>query len=357
MANEAKQKIIDLLTDLYKTNGYVTEDEVFEHASKENLSLFDINFITEHLLSHGVIISEEKEKITLKKGRGYRRDNTKLFKGIAKEYKGLKSFIKYYSAIDGLAEGEWVTLLQQARNGNEWAKNRLFDTAMQKTIKQALSISKKFDLDFEDTLQASAFGILYAIGAFDETENSSFPSYVPLAVNSQLRRDVILYSNPVIDFPTYLMNDFFKIHSLVNNHNCSLCSSRDSNLTCPNLRNEIKETLKCSSEEVDECMKYLQPVEDIKDDSEVVEVDLSNTTKEDEIRKYISSILVHLKSQEEIVIRMRFGIGTDREHTLEEIGQKYGLTRERIRQIEKNALKKLAWHVYREHIAADLIKE
>ena len=147
------------------------------------------------------------------------------------------------------------------------------------------------------------------------------------------------------------------MHYLVNNHNCSLCSSRDSNLTCPNLRNEIKETLKCSSEEVDECMKYLQPVEDIKEDSEVVEIDLSNTTKEDEIRKYISSILVHLKSQEEIVIRMRFGIGTDREHTLEEIGQKYGLTRERIRQIEKNALKKLAWRVYREHIAADLIKE
>lgn len=63
MANEAKQKIIDLLTDLYKTNGYVTEDEVFELSERENLSVFDINYITEYLLSHGVIISEEKEKI------------------------------------------------------------------------------------------------------------------------------------------------------------------------------------------------------------------------------------------------------------------------------------------------------
>lgn len=357
MANEAKQKIIDLLTDLYKTNGYVTEDEVFELSERENLSVFDINYITEHLLSHGVIISEEKEKITTKKGRGYRRDHTKFFKEISKEYKGLKFFIRYYNSIDGLAEGEWITLIQQARHGNEWARTRLFDTSMQKTIKQAYAVSKKFDLDFEDTLQASSFGILYAISAFDETEHSSFPSYVPLAVNSQLRRDVCLHSNPVIDFPAYLMNDFFKIHTLVKEHSCSECAYSNSKLTCENLRNEVKETLKCSSEEVDECMKYLQPVEDIKEDSEVVEIDLSNTTKEDEIRKYISSILVHLKSQEEIVIRMRFGIGTDREHTLEEIGQKYGLTRERIRQIEKNALKKLAWHVYREHIAADLIKE
>ena len=357
MANEARQKIIDLLTDLYKTNGYVTEDEVFDYASNENLSVFDINFITEHLLSHGVIISEEKEKITIKKGRGYRRDHTKLFKSIAKEYKGLRFFIKYYSSIDGLAEGEWITLLQQARNGNDWARNRLFDTSMQKTIKQALSISKKFDLDFEDTLQSSAFGIMYAINAFDETENSSFPSYVPLAVNSQLRRDVYLNSNPVIDFPTYLMNDFFKIHSLVKNHSCSLCSYSENKLTCINLRNEIKETLKCSSEEVDECIKYLQPVEDIQEDTEVIEIDLSNATREDDIKKYVASILVHLKSQEEIVIRMRFGIGTDREHTLEEIGQRYNLTRERIRQIEKKALRKLAWHVHREHIAEELIKE
>lgn len=170
MANEAKQKIIDLLTDLYKTNGYVTEDEVFELSERENLSVFDINYITEYLLSHGVIISEEKEKITTKKGRGYRRDHTKFFKEISKEYKDLKFFIRYYNSIDGLAEGEWVTLIQQARHGNEWARTRLFDTSMQKTIKQAYAVSKKFDLDFENTLQASSFGILYAISAFDETE-------------------------------------------------------------------------------------------------------------------------------------------------------------------------------------------
>lgn len=356
MANEARQKIIDLLTDLYKTNGYVTEDEIFAQASNENLSIFDINFITEHLLSHGIIISEEKEKITTKKGRGYRRDYTELFKNIIKEYKGLKSLIKYYDSIDGLSEGEWINLLQQSRNGNDWARNRLFDTSMQKTIKQALSISKKFDLDFEDTLQSSAFGIIYAINAFDETENSSFPSYVPLAVNSQLRRDVCLSSNSVINFPTYLMNDFFKIHSLVKNHCCSLCSCRVNKLTCINLHDEIQGTLKCSSEEVDECIKYLQPVEELQEDTKVTEIDLSSVKNEEDIKNYVSSILVHLKSQEEIVIRMRFGIGAEREHTLEELGQRYNLTRERIRQIEKKALRKLAWHVYHEHIAEELIK-
>lgn len=271
MANEAKQKIIDLLTDLYKTNGYVTEDEVFELSERENLSVFDINYITEYLLSHGVIISEEKEKITTKKGRGYRRDHTKFFKEISKEYKDLKFFIRYYNSIDGLAEGEWVTLIQQARHGNEWARTRLFDTSMQKTIKQAYAVSKKFDLDFENTLQASSFGILYAISAFDETEHSSFPSYVPLAVNSQLRRDVYLHSNPVIDFPTYLMNDFFKIHTLVKEHNCSECAYSNNKLTCENLRNEIQDKLKSTAEEVDECIKYLQPLEDLWEDTKCFE--------------------------------------------------------------------------------------
>ena len=61
MANEAKQKIIDLLTDLYKTNGYVTEDEVFELSERENLSVFDLNYISEYLLSLGVLIRVDIE--------------------------------------------------------------------------------------------------------------------------------------------------------------------------------------------------------------------------------------------------------------------------------------------------------
>lgn len=340
MANEAKQKIINLLTDLYKTNGYVTEDEVFEYASNESLSLFDINSITEHLLSHGVIISEEKEKITTKKGRGYRRDHTKFFKEISKEYKGLKSFISYYSSIDGLAEGEWITLIQQARHGNEWARTRLFDTSMQKTIKQAYAVSKKFDLDFEDTLQASSFGILYAISAFDETENSSFPSYVPLAVNSQLRRDVYLYSNPVIDFPTYLMNDFFKIHTLVKEHSCSECAYSNNKLTCENLRNEIQDKLKSTTEEVDECIKYLQPVEDLWEDTGIDDSDVTKGLHENEMKITVTKLLSHLKPQEEEVIRMRFGIDNE-EYSLESIAQIKSVTRQRIQQVEAKALDKL----------------
>ena len=206
--------------------------------------------------------------------------------------------------------------------------------------KQALSIAKKFDLDFEDTLQASAFGILYAIGAFDETENSSFPSYVPLAVNSQLRRDVILYSNPVIDFPTYLMNDFFKIHSLVKEHSCCECAYSNNKLTCENLRNEIQDKLKSSAEEIDECIKYLQPVEDIWEDTCIDDSDITKGIREEEMRTNVTQLLSHLRPQEEEVIRMRFGIDSE-EYSLESIAQIKSVTRQRIQQVEAKALEKL----------------
>lgn len=340
MANEARQKIIELLTDLYKTNGYVTEDEVFDYASNENLSVFDINFITEHLLSHGVIISEEKEKISIKKGRGYRRDHTKLFKSIAKEYRGLKFFIKYYSAIDSLAEGEWITLLQQARNGNDWARNRLFDTSMQKTIKQALSISKKFDLDFEDILQLSALGIIYAINAFDETENSSFPSYVPLAINSRIKRDANLATNPLISFPTHLMNDFLKIYILVKEHQCSECCYKENKLLCTNLNRQLQVKLECSDEEVQECIQYLQPLEDIWEDTIIDDRDPCTGLREDEMKNAVVSLLSHLKEQEDQVIRMRYGIDCE-ELSLETIAQQKSVTRQRIQQVEACALEKL----------------
>src|SRR5262249_35988959 len=60
-----------------------------------------------------------------------------------------------------------------------------------------------------------------------------------------------------------------------------------------------------------------------------------------DVRDETAGVLKMLSPSEERVIRMRFGIGCDREHTLEEIGQDFGLTRERIRQIEVKALQKL----------------
>lgn len=182
---------------------------------------------------------------------------------------------------------------------------------MQKTIKQAYAVSKKIDLDFEDILQASSFGILYAISAFDETEHSSFPSYVPLAVNSQMRRDVYLHSNPVIDFPTYLMNDFFKIHTLVKEHDCSECAYSNNKLTCENLRNEIQDKLNSTAEEVNECIKYLQPLEDLWEDTCIDDSDITKGLRENEMRISVNQLLSHLKPQEEEVIRMHFGIDSE----------------------------------------------
>lgn len=355
MISDAVQKIINQLTTLYRTNGYVTENEVFGLASSGNLSIFDINDITEHLLSHGVVISEEKEKITTKKGRGYKRNYSKFFKDIAKEYKGLKNFINYYNSVDSLAEGEWVTLIQQARYGNDWARNRLFDTSMKKVIKQAYTIAKKFDVNFEDTLQEASIGIMYAIDAFDETENSSFPSYVPLTVNSRIMRKIYLSYNPIISFPSHLMNDFLKIYSLLKKHSCNQCAYSNNKLTCKNLRIEIQKKLETTEAEVAEYLQYLQPVMNIQEDTSITETDLSDFINDKEMSKYVGSLIRPLKPKEEIVIRMRFGVGTERDHTLEEIGKKYHLTRERIRQIEKKALCKIAWHVYRDHIAKDFL--
>jgi RNA polymerase primary sigma factor len=60
-----------------------------------------------------------------------------------------------------------------------------------------------------------------------------------------------------------------------------------------------------------------------------------------DVREETADVLKALSTTEEKVMRMRFGIGYDREHTLQEIGEEFGLTRERIRQIERLALEKL----------------
>lgn len=355
MTDDNKQKVVNLLMDLYKSNGFVTEDEVFEQSSNEQLSFLEINYVTDYLLSHGVIIGVSKDKIIEQKGRGYRHDYSNLFKKIGKEYKGLRPLLKYYESIDPLAEKEWIMLLQQSRRGNTWARNRLFDTSMQKAIRQAYIASQKFDVDFEDVLQSVTFGIFNAIDTFDETEHSSFPSYVALAINSRIQHAVYLSSNPLISFPPYLKDNIFKIYTTVKNHICSECCYKKNKLFCTNLNKQLQEKLECNEDEVIERVKYLQPIEGIKDNSVVCNEDPISNVRVQEIKNTVSSALIDLKPREECVIRMRFGIGIINECTLEEIGQKYDLTRERIRQIEKSAFGKLSRNTRIKRIAKELI--
>ena len=70
-------------------------------------------------------------------------------------------------------------------------------------------------------------------------------------------------------------------------------------------------------------------------------LDTIEKINQDDITKVISNVLSHLNPREERVIRMRFGIGTMDESTLEEIGKKFNVTRERVRQIEAKALQRL----------------
>lgn len=349
MIDDKKLKVINILTDLYKTKGFVTEDEIFALTSKENLSIFDTNYVTEYLLSHGIIVSDNKEGIPTQKGRGKRRNYSKLFKKIASEYKGLKQFLKYYEKVEVLAEKEWIILLKQARQGNEWAKKRLFDTSMKKVISQVYAISKKFDLDFEDTLQLATFSILYAINNFDETEQTAFPGYVPLAVISGIQRTAYLHTNFLFSLPATFMIYFFKIYPLIKEHCCGECWNSNNQFHCSNLRNAIHKKIECTDEEIDEYIKYLQPREEIKENTIINNFDPIVSINKKEVKNAIISLLSHLKPQEEDVIRMRYGIDCE-ECSLEMIAQKKSVSRQRIQQIEIKALKHLS------HVAINVLK-
>ncbi|MEI3533974.1 MAG: sigma-70 family RNA polymerase sigma factor [Alphaproteobacteria bacterium] len=349
MVSDKCREVIDKLEKLYKKNGFVTEDEVFDHSFQANLSIFDTNDVTEYLLSHGVLISNDKEKFIEKKGRGKRRNNSSFFNFLKKEYKGLASFIKYYESVDQLAENEWLILLKQARQGNEWARKRLFDTSMQKIIKQLYGLSKKYDVDFEDALQDATLGIFYAIDSFDETETSSFPSYLHLAVNSRIKREFLFSNNPVITFPVQMMNNFFKVYTIVKEHTCAECNYGKNKLLCINLKEILKEKLE-TEEEVNELLRYFQPIEDIWEDTLISESDLSDIVLERQIVKYVHSILPALTPKEDMVIKMRFGIPNGKEYTLEEVGNRFHITRERARQIEAKALAKLKHPSHRKRI-------
>jgi RNA polymerase primary sigma factor len=349
MENSPRQKVIDLLLKKYTSHGFVTEDEVFELASRENLSLFDINDVTTYLLDHGVIIGDSKTVFIKNKGRGVRRKHSDIFCRIEQEYTRLRHLLKYYNSVDALAENEWKILLPQARSNNEWAKRRLFDTSMQKIIPQIYKISQRLHVDFEELLQYSAFGVLRAIITFDETESQSFISYIATAVNFRIKRYILLAHHPVLTIPTQLRNTLLKIYPIVCEHYCNECANKESSLYCHNLQNSLQNMLCCSASEVEETLQFFEPLEQLDENTLITEPNFVEQLYNTELKTYVNELLSHLRPQEENVIRLRYGIDGE-PMSFEAIAQQQSLTRQRIQQVEVRALEKL------KHLALHVVK-
>ena len=342
--------IIEKLYQEYTVHGFISEDHIFDVLEENGISLFDVEYICDHLLSKGVIIRDDA--LTDDEEDEYDRSNVdyeEVFSEVLKIDDTFSDFIEYIRGIKPPQHREWMNLMTQVKLKNAYARNRIFEMYMKVAVRIALVHAKRYHLPLDETIQNAMMGLHVSIDKYETARQENFASYFPLWVRQFIMRDAPTL-NPSVYFPIHIKDKLFAIYDNMEDYLCDIEDRTDPGIE---LLQSIATELECTLVEARRLFDYLAPYESIEELSENEENELLFSDDGIGYENMISLVernfdtddlqikLSKLTYREQEVLRLRYGIGYDHEYTLDEIGQKFCVTRERVRQIEAKALRKL----------------
>lgn len=342
--------IIEKLYQEYTVRGFLSEDYIFNVLEENGISLFDVEYICDHLLSKGVIIRDEAPPD--EDDEEYDRSNIdyeEVYREILEIDSSLSGLIEHIRGIQAPQHREWQNLMPQVWNNNAFARNRIFEMYMRVAVRIALIHAKRYQLPLDDTIQNALLGLHISIDKYEGSRQENFSQYFPLWVRQYIMRDAQTL-NPLVYFPTHMKEKLFAIYDNVEYH---FGGVEDRSEPGTELLQSISDELECSLEEARQLFDYLKPFESLELLMEDEDNEWMLSDKGIENERMLSSLelwsdtgnlfnkVKQLKSREREVLFYRYGVGFSHEHTLEEVGNKFKITRERARQIEAKALRKL----------------
>lgn len=342
--------IIEKLYQEYTVHGFISEDHIFDVLEENGISLFDVEYICDHLLSKGVIIRDDA--LTDDEEDEYDRSNVdyeEVFSEVLKIDDTFSDFIEYIRGIKPPQHREWMNLMPQVKLKNAYARNRIFEMYMKVAVRIALVHAKRYHLPLDETIQNAMMGLHVSIDKYETARQENFASYFPLWVRQFIMRDAPTL-NPSVYFPIHIKDKLFAIYDNMEDYFGDIEDRTEPGIE---LLQSIATELECTLVEARRLFDYLAPYESIEELSENEENELLFSDDGIGYENMISLVernfdtddlqikLSKLTYREQEVLRLRYGIGYDHEYTLDEIGQKFCVTRERVRQIEAKALRKL----------------
>ena len=269
----------------------------------------------------------------------------------------VRMYLKEIGKIPLLTSEEEAEVAKRLAEGDEAAHN----TMVEANLRLVVSIARRYvgrGLPFLDLIQEGNLGLIKAVGKFDYTKGYKFSTYATWWIRQSISRAIADHAR-TIRIPVHMVETINRVSRA--QHELLQELGRDPS------SEEIAQRLHISTEKVDEILRVAQ--EPISLETPVGEEDNSHLGDfiQDEdasepadvasyamLREQLAGVLKTLTPREEKVLCLRYGLIDGKMHTLEEVGDEFEVTRERIRQIEAKALRKLR-HPSRSKILKDFL--
>ena len=262
----------------------------------------------------------------------------------------VRLYLREIGKIPLLSAGEEMDLARRIVEGDKKAKDKMAEANMRLVV----SIAKRYSgrgLDFLDLIQEGNTGLLRAVEKFDPDKGFKFSTYATWWIRQAITRAIADQAR-TIRIPVHMVETINKL--LRTQRRITQELNREPTIE------ELSKELDMEPEKIEYVIKIKQDISSLdasvgrdgEDDDSVLQdfiVDEDTVSPEDSasnqlLKEQVQEILSSLSDREQKIVRMRFGLDNGKNHTLEEVGQEFAVTRERIRQIEAKALAKLRKH-------------
>lgn len=359
--NKPGQDGADILLKRGRARGFLTEDEILHALGDIEKDIEKLENFYDKLSTYGVrVISSEEvirseiekevekiEKDKNKKGKARKEKKKDTEEPTASASDSVQMYLREIGKVDLLTTEEEVALAKGIERGDQASKQKLTEA----NLRLVVSIAKKYvgrsrNLSFLDLIQEGNIGLFRAVEKFDYHKGYKFSTYATWWIRQAITRAIADQSR-TIRIPVHMVETINKYIQVTRRLVQELGReplpeeiAMEMNLDVKKVRHIMKisqETISLETSIGDDSNEsvlgdFIEDTESVMPNQEAARTLL---------KKHLNEVMDQLTLREQKILRIRFGLEDGVTHTLEEVGNEFGVTRERIRQIEAKALEKI----------------
>lgn len=370
MGRDNRQEALAYLLGQAEKQGYVTFDNIMDCADANSLPIKDFDWLTSAITTRGIIVYDEaptSRTISNQDDDDFddyaQSDYEAVYNRIIELEPNLEDFV---TAVRNIVPPQWrefSKLKYQVFEGNQHARDRMIEMHLRIALRIALQRAETYDMDIVDAVGEACVGLITAVDKYDPDINGPFGSYAAMWVLQNISRRQPT-RRPLMYYPVHKKDPFFSAYPTLKE--CGYINE-------PELFEKedaiqlLSNRLSFTKEQTEDVLVAATPFESFeelysmfcenidvfeKDESEdemeiqmprelITENDLDDQVAATMLKDQLDEVLNTLTDRERKVLDLRYGLTDGEEKTLEEVGQEFNVTRERVRQIEAKALRKL----------------